>query len=87
MSEALANMILGGLTPQEALLRNRRELMARIRGDVVPEVVTQRSARGYFLSTEDELAARTAATAENQPTFDNTAQPQAELQSAKPANH
>ena len=91
MSEALANMILGGLTPQEALLRNRRELMARIRGDVVAEVVTQRSARGYFLSVEDEAAARASAGPETQPAFLDTApaaaQPQAEAQPAKPASH
>jgi hypothetical protein len=69
LSDALANMILGGLTPEEALLRNRRDLLARMRGEVVAEVVTQRSGRGYFLSTEEEIAARHA------PAVNGVAQP------------
>jgi hypothetical protein len=60
MSEALVAMILGGLSPEEALRRNREDLLARMRGDVVAELVTQRSGRGYFLSAE-EAAARVGA--------------------------
>jgi hypothetical protein len=58
MGNTLATMILGGLTPQEALDRNRLDLLARLRGDVVADIVTHRSSSGYFLSAEDQEAAR-----------------------------
>lgn len=67
MGDAMTTMILGGLSPQEALGRNRLDLLARLRGDVVAEIVTQRSPSGYFMSAEDEAAAhRTAPAAAEQ---------------------
>jgi hypothetical protein len=63
MGDALTTMILSGLTPQEALGRNRLDLLARLRGDVVADIVTHRSSSGYFLSDEDQQAARKPASA------------------------